>query len=192
MSESIPSTLISALPAATKVSDTDIVVLENGSTTQKITIAQLKEALGINALNTNLSSIGSSAKFYVDREFYSQANSYNGLLTGGVSWNNISGLKFVGSSDYKHYFTFPNGTYLVNINLFSDTVLDSTMGVALKIEVDDTEFSNPWFRMVHAWQSIIYSCVITGNKFKMTIFQDRTIQIHPSAQHSFIEFIRLR
>lgn len=54
MSESIPSTLISALPAATKVSDTDIVVLENGSTTQKITIAQLKEALGINALNSNL------------------------------------------------------------------------------------------------------------------------------------------
>lgn len=54
MSESIQSTLISALPAATKVSDTDIVVLENGSTTQKITIAQLKEALGINALNTNL------------------------------------------------------------------------------------------------------------------------------------------
>lgn len=38
MSESIQSTLISALPAATKVSDTDIVVLENGSTTQKITI----------------------------------------------------------------------------------------------------------------------------------------------------------
>ena len=54
MSESIQSTLISALPAATKVSDTDIVVLENGSTTQKITIAQLKEALGIYALNTNL------------------------------------------------------------------------------------------------------------------------------------------
>ena len=54
MSESIQSTLISALPAATKVSDTDIVVLENGSTTQKITIAQLKEALGINALNTKI------------------------------------------------------------------------------------------------------------------------------------------
>lgn len=58
MSESIQSTLISALPAATKVSDTDIVVLENGSTTQKITIAQLKEALGINALNTNLMATG--------------------------------------------------------------------------------------------------------------------------------------
>lgn len=58
MSESIPSTLISALPAATKVSDTDIVVLENGSTTQKITIAQLKEALGINALNAKISVTG--------------------------------------------------------------------------------------------------------------------------------------
>ena len=150
MSESIPSTLISALPAATKVSDTDIVVLENGSTTQKITIAQLKEALGINALNTNLSYLGSSAKFYVNKEFYSPANSYNGLSTGSISWNNINGMKFVESPDYKHYFTFPNGTYLVNINLFSDTVLDSTMGVALKIEVDDAEFSNPWFRMVHA------------------------------------------
>ena len=57
MSESVPSTLISALPAASSVSDTDIVVLENGSTTQKITIAQLKEALGINALNTNLKGI---------------------------------------------------------------------------------------------------------------------------------------
>jgi len=94
------------------------VVLENGSTTQKITIAQLKEALGINALNSNLSYLGSSAKFYVNKEFYSPANSYNGLSTGSISWNNINGMKFVESPDYKHYFTFPNGTYLVNINLF--------------------------------------------------------------------------
>lgn len=71
MSESIQSTLISALPAATKVSDTDIVVLENGSTTQKITIAQLKEALGINALNTNLMATGQGT--FKDRcsKFYS-------------------------------------------------------------------------------------------------------------------------
>ncbi len=70
MSESIQSTLISALPAATKVSDTDIVVLENGSTTQKITIAQLKEALGINALNTNLGQ-----KIQVVHYFYWNINS---------------------------------------------------------------------------------------------------------------------
>lgn len=64
MSESVPSTLLSALPAASSVSDTDIVVLENGSTTQKITIAQLKEALGITALNTKILFDASSFHFY--------------------------------------------------------------------------------------------------------------------------------
>lgn len=93
MSESIPSTLISALPAATKVSDTDIVVLENGSTTQKITIAQLKEALGINALNTNF-------KFY--------SSLYQIGLTASATWDQIlikladgTGIKFAAwKSDY--------------------------------------------------------------------------------------------
>lgn len=69
MSESIQSTLISALPAATKVSDTDIVVLENGSTTQKITIAQLKEALGINALNTKYTNEVLTCSAGVVREY---------------------------------------------------------------------------------------------------------------------------
>lgn len=93
MSESIPSTLISALPAATKVSDTDIVVLENGSTTQKITIAQLKEALGINALNTNF-------------KFYSSLSQIG--LTASATWDQIltkladgTGIKFAAwKSDY--------------------------------------------------------------------------------------------
>lgn len=93
MSESIPSTLISALPAATKVSDTDIVVLENGSTTQKITIAQLKEALGINALNTNF-------------KFYSSLSQIG--LTAAATWDQIltkltdgTGMKFSAwKSDY--------------------------------------------------------------------------------------------
>lgn len=93
MSESIQSTLISALPAATKVSDTDIVVLENGSTTQKITIAQLKEALGINALNTNF-------------KFYSSLSQIG--LTAAATWDQIltkladgTGIKFAAwKSDY--------------------------------------------------------------------------------------------
>lgn len=93
MSESIQSTLISALPAATKVSDTDIVVLENGSTTQKITIAQLKEALGINALNTNF-------------KFYSSLSQIG--LTASATWDQIltkladgTGIKFAAwKSDY--------------------------------------------------------------------------------------------
>ena len=93
MSESIQSTLVSALPAATKVSDTDIVVLENGSTTQKITIAQLKEALGINALNTNF-------------KFYSSLSQIG--LTASATWDQIltkladgTGIKFAAwKSDY--------------------------------------------------------------------------------------------
>ena len=86
MSESIPSTLISALPAATKVSDTDIVVLENGSTTQKITIAQLKEALGINALNTKIPT----------QKMYFGTAIYNGAATSTVTFSDIpSGYTYV-------------------------------------------------------------------------------------------------
>ena len=86
MSESIQSTLISALPAATKVSDTDIVVLENGSTTQKITIAQLKEALGINALNTKIPT----------QKMYFGTALYNGAATSTVTFSDIpSGYTYV-------------------------------------------------------------------------------------------------
>ena len=106
MSESIPSTLISALPAATKVSDTDIVVLENGSTTQKITIAQLKEALGINALNTNMAGIictiadvtgNGNNYFYINKKsgmclaaLISMSDAY--VYTTGISCDNASSL----------------------------------------------------------------------------------------------------
>lgn len=106
MSESIPSTLISALPAATKVSDTDIVVLENGSTTQKITIAQLKEALGINALNSNMAGIictitdvtgNGNNYFYINKKsgmclvaLISMSDDY--VYTTGISCDNASSL----------------------------------------------------------------------------------------------------
>lgn len=106
MSESIPSTLISALPAATKVSDTDIVVLENGSTTQKITIAQLKEALGINALNTKMTGIictkadvtgNGNNYFYINKKsgmclaaLISMSDAY--VYTTGISCDNASSL----------------------------------------------------------------------------------------------------
>ena len=98
MSESIPSTLISALPAATKVSDTDIVVLENGSTTQKITIAQLKEALGINALNTN---------FKVRRAIFSincNGNDYTAInIPEGTAF--LTAFAFREASNSYHYIT---------------------------------------------------------------------------------------
>ena len=82
MSESVPSTLISNLPAASSVSDTDIVVLENGSTTQKITIAQLKEALGINVLNTKIPT----QKMYFGTSVYSGTSAtiikFSGMPSG--------------------------------------------------------------------------------------------------------------
>lgn len=192
MSESIPSTLISALPAATKVSDTDIVVLENGSTTQKITIAQLKEALGINALNTNL---GKTARFYAVGKFYVPGSSgdYSGLAIGGTAWNNIDGIQYVSATDYKHYYTFPKGTYLVNINLFANLEVSTSnvLGVALNIEVDGKTIANPWFRMIDSYQSISYPVIINGSKLKVTMYSGKTIEIVNNANLSYVDFMRL-
>ena len=192
MSESIPSTLISALPAATKVSDTDIVVLENGSTTQKITIAQLKEALRINALNTNL---GKTARFYAASNFYVPGSSgdYFGLAIGGNAWSNITGIQYVGATDYKHYYTFPKGTYLVNINLFAnlEASTSNVLGVALRIEVDDKMIANPWFRMIDSYQSISYPVIINGSKLKVTMYSGKTIEIVNNANLSYVDFMRL-
>lgn len=192
MSGSIPSTLISALPAATKVSDTDIVVLENGSTTQKITIAQLKEALGINALNTNL---GKTARFYAVGKFYVPGSSgdYSGLAIGGTAWNNIDGIQYVSATDYKHYYTFPKGTYLVNINLFAnlEASTSNVLGVALNIEVDGKIIANPWFRMIDSYQSISYPVIINGSKLKVTMYSGKTIEIVNNANLSYVDFMRL-
>lgn len=192
MSESIPSTLISALPAATKVSDTDIVVLENGSTTQKITIAQLKKALGINALNTNL---GKTARFYAVSKFYVPGSSgdYSGLAIGGTAWNNIDGIQYVSATDYKHYYTFPKGTYLVNINLFAnlEASTSNVLGVALNIEVDGKTIANPWFRMIDSYQSISYPVIINGSKLKVTMYSGKTIEIVNNANLSYVDFMRL-
>lgn len=143
MSESIQSTLISALPAATKVSDTDIVVLENGSTTQKITIAQLKEALGINALNTKSDLKGTyqaNVHFNVTGNYVGcpfipipNANLYNIEITditvfGGAdkasfAWT-IAKSKLginiqIGNSDAAYYFgtAYPNRLWTLTIKI---------------------------------------------------------------------------
>lgn len=63
---------------------------------------------------------------------------YSGLAIGGVAWSNIDGIQYVSAADYKHYYTFPKGTYLVNINLFAnlEASTSNVLGVALNIEVD--------------------------------------------------------
>ena len=95
-------------------------------------------------LNTNL---GKTARFYAVGKFYVPGSSgdYSGLAIGGTAWSNIVGVQYVSATDYKHYYTFPKGTYLVNINLFAnlEASTSNVLGVALHIEVDDKMIANP-------------------------------------------------
>lgn len=146
----------------------------------------------INALNTNL---GKTARFYAVGKFYVPGSSgdYSGLAIGGTAWNNIDGIQYVSTTDYKHYYTFPKGTYLVNINLFAnlEASTSNVLGVALNIEVDGKTIANPWFRMIDSYQSISYPVIINGSKLKVTMYSGKTIEIVNNANLSYVDFMRL-
>ena len=146
----------------------------------------------INALNTNL---GKTARFYALGKFYVPGSSgdYSGLAIGGTAWNNIDGIQYVSATDYKHYYTFPKGTYLVNINLFAnlEASTSNVLGVALNIEVDGKTIANPWFRMIDSYQSISYPVIINGSKLKVTMYSGKTIEIVNNANLSYVDFMRL-
>jgi hypothetical protein len=146
----------------------------------------------INALNTNL---GKTARFYAIGKFYVPGSSgdYSGLAIGGTAWNNIDGIQYVSATDYKHYYTFPKGTYLVNINLFAnlEASTSNVLGVALNIEVDGKTIANPWFRMIDSYQSISYPVIINGSKLKVTMYSGKTIEIVNNANLSYVDFMRL-
>lgn len=146
----------------------------------------------INALNTNL---GKTARFYAAGKFYVPGSSgdYSGLAIGGTAWSNIDGIQYVSATDYKHYYTFPKGTYLVNINLFAnlEASTSNVLGVALNIEVDGKTIANPWFRMIDSYQSISYPVIINGSKLKVTMYSGKTIEIVNNANLSYVDFMRL-
>lgn len=146
----------------------------------------------INALNTNL---GKTARFYAAGKFYVPGSSgdYSGLAIGGTAWSNIDGIQYVSATDYKHYYTFPKGTYLVNINLFAnlEASTSNVLGVALNIEVDGKAIANPWFRMIDSYQSISYPVIINGSKLKVTMYSGKTIEIVNNANLSYVDFMRL-
>nr|DAZ20387.1 MAG TPA: hypothetical protein [Caudoviricetes sp.] len=146
----------------------------------------------INALNTNL---GKTARFYAVSNFYVPGSSgdYSGLAIGGTAWNNIAGIQYVSATDYKHYYTFLKGTYLVNINLFAnlEASTSNVLGVALNIEVDGKAIANPWFRMIDSYQSISYPVIINGSKLKVTMYSGKTIEIVNNANLSYVDFMRL-
>lgn len=116
-----------------------------------------------------------------------------GLQSGGNAWSNITGIQYVSATDYKHYYTFPKGTYLVNINLFAnlEASTSNVLGVALNIEVDGKIIANPWFRMIDSYQSISYPVIINGSKLKVTMYSGKTIEIVNNANLSYIDFMRL-
>ena len=126
-------------------------------------------------LNTNL---GKTARFYAVGKFYVPGSSgdYSGLAIGGTAWSNIVGVQYVSATDYKHYYTFPKGTYLVNINLFAnlEASTSNVLGVALNIEVDDKAIANPWFRMIKAFL-ILLSSVEVSSKSPCT--QERQLKL---------------
>ena len=67
----------------------------------------------------------------------------------------------------------------------------NVLGVAIKIEVDDTEIANPWFRMIDSYQSISYPVIISGSKLKVTMYSGKAIEIVNNTNLSYIDFMRL-
>lgn len=88
------------------------------------------------------------------------------------------------------YYSFPNGTYLVELDIFSNTAVTSTIGWALSILVNGTMVYNPWFRMVNAWQSLHYAFIVKGSKLEINLYTDILIQIADGVKTS-IAFTRL-
>ena len=199
MAESIKTTVVENLPENAAPGDADYIITAQKNILKKTKIAQLvnvfKEKLGINTLNTKINSIGKTARFYAVGKFYVPGSSgnYSGLAIGGTAWSNIVGVQFVSAADYKHYYTFPKGTYLVNINLFAnlEASTSNVLGVALNIEVDDKPIANPWFRMIDSYQSISYPVIISGSKLKVTMYSGKTIEIVNNINLSYIDFMRL-
>ncbi len=146
-------------------------------------------------LNTKIKA----AKFFAGGKFYVNATGgYSGLAIGSPAYNDApSDIKYVdaSSSDYKHYYTFPKGIYLVNISLFfsinGDASPSNVLGTALSVEVDDVQVANPWFRQINTWQTVNYSMIVHGSKVKITMYVDRLVEIQNDTTKSYIEIVRL-
>lgn len=140
-----------------------------------------------------------AAKFFAGGKFYVPSNGgYSGLAIGTTAYNDAqSNIKYVdaSSSDYKHYYTFSKGIYLVNISLFftinGDASTSNVLGTALSVEVDDVQVANPWFRQINVWQTVNYSMVVHGSKLKVTMYVDRLVEIQSDTTKSYIEIVRL-
>lgn len=143
----------------------------------------------ISKLNTKINSIGKTARFVCGGTFYIPASKYSYIGIGSQAWNDIAGLSYV-QNGMSPYYSFPNGTYLVELDIFSNTAVTSTIGWALSILVNGTMVYNPWFRMVNAWQSLHYAFIVKGSKLEINLYTDILIQIADGVKTS-IAFTRL-
>ena len=173
--------------------ESDTLIVGEGNVLKKISFSQLfeylKEKLGINALNTKINSIGKTARFVCGEAFYIPASQYSYIGIGSQAWNDIAGLSYV-QNGMSPYYSFPNGTYLVELDIFSNTAVTSTIGWALSIVVNGIMVYNPWFRMVNAWQSLHYAFIVKGSKLEINLYTDILIQIADGVKTS-IAFTRL-
>lgn len=193
MAESLKTILMSALTAKATPAETDTMIVGEGNVLKKISFSQLfeylKEKLGINTLNTKINSIGKTARFVCGDAFYIPESQYSYIGIGSQAWNDIAGLSYV-QNGMSPYYSFPNGTYLVELDIFSNTAVTSTIGWALSIVVNGIMVYNPWFRMVNAWQSLHYAFIVKGSKLEINLYTDILIQIADGVKTS-IAFTRL-
>lgn len=193
MAESLKTILMSALTSKATPAESDTLIVGEGNVLKKISFSQLfeylKEKLGINALNTKINSIGKTARFVCGEAFYIAASQYSYIGIGSQAWNDIAGLSYV-QNGMSPYYSFPNGTYLVELDIFSNTAVTSTIGWALSIVVNGIMVYNPWFRMVNAWQSLHYAFIVKGSKLEINLYTDILIQIADGVKTS-IAFTRL-
>lgn len=193
MAESLKTVLMSALTSKATPAESDTLIVGEGNVLKKISFSQLfeylKEKLGINALNTKINSIGKTARFVCGGAFYIPASQYSCIGIGSQAWNDIAGLSYV-QNGMSPYYSFPNGTYLVELDIFSNTAVTSTIGWALSIVVNGIIVYNPWFRMVNAWQSLHYAFIVKGSKLEINLYTDILIQIADGVKTS-IAFTRL-
>lgn len=193
MAESLKTILMSALTSKATPAESDTLIVGEGNVLKKISFSQLfeylKEKLGINALNTKINSIGKTARFVCGEAFHIPASQYSYISIGSQAWNDIAGLSYV-QNGMSPYYSFPNGTYLVELDIFSNTAVTSTIGWALSILVNGIMVYNPWFRMVNAWQSLHYAFIVKGSKLEINLYTDILIQIADGVKTS-IAFTRL-
>lgn len=135
---------------------------------------------------------GKTAKYFAAQNFYvPQNDTYNGLNIAQKAWDDI-GVTFQGDlTTWKHVFIVPTGAYILKIGIMINTGFNTQIETALKINVDDVETYNPWFRLFNNYHTIEYVCIFKGSKVQPLIYSGLECEILGSQSHTYYAFARL-